>query len=202
LIRFTLHTPQTTAWNDFAELAAASIPNYLVSKLGHRFGTVYYRHLARHPGSCSFVAYDEDGTLAGCLLATLDRRAARKLSLPVIIRLLLAANIRLLSPAFINWLARGIYNKTQNRANHKKFPAAELFILAVAPAYQGEGLALRLVEAMEDFFRTKGLRKPYLILTEKENLPANRFYEKLGAEFIGTYRHHGRAINQWHKALA
>ena len=46
------------------------------------------------------------------------------------------------------------------------------------------------------------LRHPYLILTEKVNICANRFYEKIGACFVRTYQHHGREINEWHKHLA
>lgn len=202
MILRTMRTPQAADWLGFAELVATAIPNYLVSQLGPRFGAVYYRHLAAHPDACCLAAYDETGTLAGCILGTLDRSATRRLTLPVIARLLLAANIRLLSPAFLGWLARGVGRTLQAKTIRRQFPAAELAIIAVAPEFRGEGLALQLIDEMETFFRERGLRKPYLILTEKENLGSNRFYEKIGAKLIRTYRHHGREINEWHKALA
>ncbi len=196
--RYTFRGPAD--WHGFATLVATSIPNYIVSQLGPRFGEIFYRHQAEHPDAFSMVAYDEAGELAGCILATLDRRATRKLTLPIIARLLLAANIRLLSPAFLRWLVRGFHNLTKRNMSLNS-PAAELIIFVVAPAFRGDGLAHRLFVELEAFFQAEGLREPYLILTEKENQLANRFYEKQNAKFIGTYRHHSREINTWHKSI-
>lgn len=194
--------PQGTDWDDFAALVRASLPNYLVSQLGTRFDAVFYRHMAGQPGAYSISAYDEAGNLAGCIFATLDRRVARRLTLPLIAKLIFAANFRLLSPAMFGWLVRGIRGAKQTKSSLKQFPEAELIIFVVAPAFRGEGLAPLLMGEMEAFFEARGLRKPYLILTEKENLTANRYYDKIGAEFIRTYQHHGREINIWHKCIA
>jgi len=197
----TLRAPRDQEWDDIARLVAAAIPSYLVSQLGPRFGASYYRHLADNPKTFSIAAYDDAGKLGGIILGTLDRQAVRRLKLPVIARLLLAANIRLLQPAFLGWLTRGGLSKVQGRSNHRHFPHAELIIFAVSPDFQGQGLASRLLAALEDFFRDHQLQDPYLILTEKTNLAANRFYEKIGASYVHTYKHHGREINEWHKAL-
>ncbi len=197
---YTLQVPKE--WHGFAAMVATALPNYLVSQLGPRFGEIFYKHLAGHSITFSLAAYDQEGELAGCILATLDRRATRKLTFPVIVKLLLAANIRLLSPAFFRWLVRGIFDLAQKKTILQQSPAAELIIFVVAPAFRGDGLAHRLFGEMETFFQENGVRESYLILTEKENRMANRFYAKKNCHLAGSYRHHSREMNAWHKSLA
>lgn len=199
MVQTLLREPQASEWDDIARLVATSIPHYIVSQLGPRFGAIYYRHIAGHPASCSLAAYDEADNIAGVILGTLDRQAARRFTLPVAARLLLAANFRLLSPAFLCWLARGGLSLMGVKKT-KEDPRAELLILVLSPASRGEGLAPKLMDALEEFF-CRAKRRQYLILTEKSNTAANRFYEKIGACLAQTNQHHGREINEWHKAL-
>ncbi len=192
MTRISLRAPQGRDWDAISRLVAEAIPHYLVSHLGSRFGSLYYRHLASHPGTCSLAAYDETGSLAGFVLGTLDSQTARRLTPSVLARLLLAANIRLLSPAFLRWLARGVPSILRARGRPLEFPEAELIILVVDPAFRGQELAPRLLKALEAFFLQREHRTPYFILTEKANLASNRFYEKMGACLVRTNYHHGR----------
>jgi ribosomal protein S18 acetylase RimI-like enzyme len=202
LTRISLRAPQGQEWDAISRLVAEAIPHYLVSHLGTRFGSLYYRHLASHPGTCGLAAYDAAGSLAGFVLGTLDSCAARRLTTPVIARLLLAANVKLLSPAFLRWLARGVPSILRTGSPALEFPEAELILLVVSPTFRGQKLAPRLLTALEEFFRQRQHRAPYFILTEKTNLASNRFYEKVGARLVRTNHHHGREINEWHKSFA
>ncbi len=115
--------------------------------------------------------------------------------------MLVAANLRLLSPAFLRWLFHGVSDVVRREAPPGEELTAELFILTVSPTSRGLGLAPQLVTALEGFFREHQLRAPYAILTEEANTDANRFYRKIGARFVRTKTHHGRKINEWHKSL-
>ena len=199
--QYSLRSPHASEWDAVARMIANAIPTYLVSQLGVRFSSLYYRHLTAHPGTCSLAAYDERGNLAGFVLGCADSQGAKQLRLPVVARLLLAANYRLVSPAFLSWLVRGVLNLMQPKDIVPQKPKAELVILVVAETFQGQGLAPLLIAELEDFFRRKKLKKIYFILTEKANKASNRFYEKIGAHFVLTRVHHGREINEWHKSF-
>ena len=199
--RFSFHSPRDREWEAIAGLVVDAIPNYVVSRMGPRFCTHYLKLLAAHPQTCSLAAYDEAGHFAGVVIGSLNSRRARRLTLPVIAKLLLAANVRLLSPAFLGWLARGTFEAKPSEITGPS-PEAELIILVISPDFRGEGLAPLLLDALEEFFRRHHLGDPYLILTETRNLASNKFYEKIGARFIRTTMHHRRRMNVWHKHLS
>jgi ribosomal protein S18 acetylase RimI-like enzyme len=197
-----LRAPVTGDWPRIAELLADSIPNALVSRLGRRFGAFYYRHLAEKPDAFSLAAFDGAGTLAGVIIGTLDRQRSRRLPFGLKLRLIAAAHFRLLSPGFLRWLTKSRRTATRPETAVDARPQAELLAIAVDSRFRGEQLASRLLNRMEAFFRESGLRQPYLILTEKTNRAANRFYKKTGARLACRNLYHGRQINEWHKTLA
>ena len=198
---FLITNPGTNHWMDIAELIAFSVPNALVSKLGPRFGTLYYEYISKHPLSCSYAAFDKSGRLAGIILGTLDRNSAKQLDANLKIRLLLNANFRLFSSAVIGWLIRGLRFSREAKCQAIQIPEAELVIVAVPEDFKGNNLANELISELESFFNKNNLEKPYIILTEKSNRVANKLYKKLGAKFIKTYSYHDKVINEWHKSL-
>lgn len=74
-------------------------------------------------------------------------------------------------------------------------------MIAVNQHFKGNGIAGKLIDELEAFFKKNNLEQPYLIRTEKSNRAENYLYEKIGAEFKGTYAYHDKLINEWHKSL-
>lgn len=194
--------PGDHQWLDMAALIATSLPHALVSHLGTHFGALYYRNIARREYSFSYAAFDKNGRLAGVILGTLDRDAAKSLDFTLKAKLLLAANVRLFSPAVFRWLVTGLRTRSAAKKQIKIFPKAELIVVAVHKDFKGNRIGKILIHELEDFFRKNNLNGPYLILTEKANRVANNVYEKLGAQFIKTYSYHDKLMNEWHKPLS
>ena len=199
--RCILRSPTQEDWPPIAELFAKSLPNALASSFGPTFGACYYRHIAEGPGAASFAAFDKAETLAGVIIGTLDRKRVYNPPLPLKLRFLAAAHIRLLSPAFLHWLANSRHTtKRADAADHNQ-PQAELLMIAIDPRFRGQHLASRLLSRLEEFFRNNGLNTPYIIHTEKSNHAANTFYRQIGALFVGTNLYHNKQINEWHKTV-
>lgn len=199
---FIIKTPSPENWRKIAALIARSIPNALISKLGLRFGAIYYKNIASHQLSCSYAAFTKDGELAGVIIGTIDHELVQKPKLSIMIRLLLASNFRILSPSAFRWLLHGWRTKNETKHHRILFPKAELMILTVDEKYRGNHLANRLIEKLESFYNEKNIKDTYLILTEESNQAANYLYEKIGARFIKTYSYHGKRINAWEKGLS
>jgi ribosomal protein S18 acetylase RimI-like enzyme len=191
-------------WQEAANLIAKAIPNAIISKLGVKFNTIFYRSIAQHECSCAFLAHDPSGYSLGIIIGTLDRpfvyAAAVKNNIS---KLILAANFRIVRPAVIQWTIKGILNKFSRKKKEEvsNRPLAELIVIAVQPEARGSGVAANLVTLMEKWMKSKCLEGPYTILTEKSNARSNKFYAKIGSHFVGITLHHGREINEWHKAL-
>lgn len=64
--------------------------------------------------------------------------------------------------------------------------AAEVGSIYLRPAYQGQGLGRRLIQAVADHQATLG-RRALQISVLATNIPARRFYEALGGRVIGTH---------------
>lgn len=192
-----------SGWIEVADLVATAVPNALISKLGNRFGARFYSKVVQQEYSCGYAARDASGNIVGVVIGTSDYPKARSMAFKgQLIKLVKAANFRLLSWSSISWVIKGVLAKVKGKEqNHTDRPPAELVAIVVRPEARGTGLAQKLVEEMEKFMVSKGLRGPYTILTEKSNTRANKFYEKIGARFVKTNLHHGRAINEWHKEM-
>ena len=66
---------------------------------------------------------------------------------------------------------------------------------------RGTGVAVKLIREMENFLGNQNEGYTYYILTEKDNICANKFYSKIGAELITASTGTTREINRWHKTL-
>jgi ribosomal protein S18 acetylase RimI-like enzyme len=191
-------------WLDIAALLAEAIPNTVISKLGNSFGAVFYSKVAAQDYSCVYAARNESNNIVGVIIGSIDYPKAHSAALKSQrMKLTISANFRLFSWSVISWMIKGILAKirgTTNKECHDS-PAARLVAIAVRPEARGTKLAQELVGRMEKFMVSKGLKGPYAILTEKANERANRFYKKIGAEFVRTSLHHGREINEWNKKI-
>jgi len=202
-VNYTIAQIRESEWTEVADLVAGAVPNALISRLGNRFGATFYRKIVGQECSCGYVARDESDNILGVIIGTTDHPKARSIAFKrQLAKLLIAANIRLLSWPVISWLVKGMITKIRGKKQeHTDTPVAELIVITIHPKARGTGLAKELVKKMEKFMIAKGLRGPYTILTEKANTRANRFYEKIGATFVRTNLHHERNINEWHKEI-
>ena len=190
--------PDFRVWERVAGLFSQAIPNAMISSLGNHAGALYYSYLANKFKSSVYVAIDESGEVAGAIIGLLEFNAEHSMPLLFKIKLLCAANVRLLSPYFICWICKGMLEKAKSlqAVDYQ----AKLKVIAISPEFKGQGLAKRLVDKME-FDLISNSFNSYQILTETENDRANAFYAKTGAKLVGSYFHHGREINEWVKEL-
>jgi len=200
---YTIEPVKDGDWRQIAELIARGIPNVIIIKLGRNFAAKFYKKVSSQDFSCAYAAYDSLDNITGVIIGSLDHSRAYSAAIKTqLFKLLFAANFRLFSWSIISWLIKGILArlKGESRAD-KSLAKARLIAIYVKPEARGTGLANSLVERMEEFMLSKNLAAPYCILTEKSNLLANRFYEKIRAELVRTNIHHGREINEWHKLI-
>lgn len=190
-------------WDQAARLIITSIPNSLISHLGVSFNIKYYSAIADSKNTCVIFSVNEREILQGVIVGALERNNVYYKSLrehPF--QMALAANIRLFSPFVLKWLFFGFLdNAGASLKNRYLRTSAELIVISVCPDARGSDVARELVGAMERSFKNMASIDGYNIFTEESNIPANRFYRKIGASFIETYTFHGRRVNKWFKNL-
>lgn len=198
---YTIAKIHENEWPEVSGLIAQGVPSALISKLGTKAGIVYYKNFVKHENSCGYVAKDELGIIAGTIIGAVEINESESILFKL--RLIIAANVMLFRLSVISWLLSGVLMKIKgSKQQFANSPSAELLAIAVKPQAKGTGLAQQLVKKLEDFMVSKGFNGSYTICTEKNNIRANRFYKKIGAELIETYKFHGREINKFHKEIS
>jgi GNAT superfamily N-acetyltransferase len=190
-------------WTSVAGMIVEAVPNTIIAKLGRTFAAAFYKNISIQGFSCAYIGIDNSGKIASVIIGSLDHSRAYSVAMKTQrLKLAFYANFRLLRWAVISWVVKGIIAKIKSEAQPvKSRPKARLILIVVRPDLRGGGLAAALVEKMEEFMLEGNITGPYFILTEKENKRANRFYEKIGANFIGTNLYRGREINEWRKLI-
>lgn len=144
---------------------------------------VYYEVIASLPGgACGYVAR-EDGKFAGYVCGVWDGKTLRKALLKRWFDLALAA-IRyfLYEPKTIPSLLRRL---TGNQ--HSKRPSVdgyELRPIIVMQEFRGMGIADKLTERLLEDARQRRFGEVFLF-TEFDNLPAIKFYTRMGFDLVG-----------------
>jgi ribosomal protein S18 acetylase RimI-like enzyme len=77
---------------------------------------------------------------------------------------------------------------------------AEVARVAVAPEYQGQGLALRMVTEIEKVLENRGYRAVHL-LAALSNIPACHTYRKAGYQLLGECDMYGHRFCAFEKKL-
>jgi len=201
-LEYNIVLPDDNDWRAISDLIAASIPNTIISHLGHSFGIRFYKSIASTDYSCVFVCKDNLGNVNAVIIGTLSHSASYSKIRRNAFVLLLAANYHLLKWSVIRWIFLNLCSKLFQRKNNLSFPIeAELIVIAVSPDMRGEGISVKLIQCWEEFLIKNSKECEYYILTEKNNERANGFYKKIGAQLITTMVSRGRKINRWHKRL-
>ena len=140
--------------------------------------SLYYQYISHGNGACGYVA-DKDGTTVGYVCGIWDKRALRSAIIHKgWFKLLIwglceiAINPRLLLKAVRPLLSF----RQQPRQTEWPF---ELRPIVVASEARGSGAAKILVDTLAQDARTQGFDVINLI-TEADNIIAQRFYEKMG----------------------
>jgi len=183
-----------------------AIPWAIISKLGTGFAARFLYWLHCQENSRIWVAKDRQGQILGITGSTLDKpkaygRILREHRLEVAARFLL----NLYRPAVLKWLFYTIQERIRSGTTVDRTvpqPAADWLFLALVPQARGSGLADGLFQQIEADLRAWGLKGPYLYLVLKDNIAANKLYQRLGAKFIMQYRSRGHLINEYHKELS
>lgn len=200
---YTIKEISLEHWPTGISLIARTLNNSLLGWFGKSFISIFYMSLSDLEHCCAYAAYDKSGEMAGVIIGSLDyRKAYSEVLKKKRIKLFLAANFRILRWSVIKWFLNGLRGQSvsETRTGENNV-LGRLIVISVAPKFQGEGVAQKLVHKMESWFAENGLVGPYIIYTEQSNHQANRFYEKIGASAGLVDFHHGRAINKWYKTL-
>ncbi|HIQ06285.1 MAG TPA: N-acetyltransferase [Anaerolineae bacterium] len=82
---------------------------------------------------------------------------------------------------------------------HRRDQQSTLYEICVAEPYRGQGIGRALMDAL--VAEAQALGKTWIQLKCPVDLPANRFYQRLGCELIGTEDGRRRPLNIWRLRL-
>jgi N-acetylglutamate synthase-like GNAT family acetyltransferase len=77
---------------------------------------------------------------------------------------------------------------------------AELLSIAVDKRWRGKHIGRRLVSALEIFFKSKDIIE-YKVVTFSRDSQSNDFYKACNFDFTGTFVHHNKMMNVYHKKI-
>lgn len=152
---------------------------------GQRMLEAYYRALITQKGGCGYVALV--GTrLAGYVCGVWNSSAVKKTLIIDQWSCLLGAAIQSSWQSPMLWvdlLSRlPVIRKTNNRPPIEGY---ELRPIVVDEGFRGTGVAPSLISKLTSDARNRGYTFIFLA-TERDNIPANKFYQKQGFESMGT----------------
>lgn len=190
--------------NDFSTIAGlheTSIATGFLSKLGRKFLKELYSSISKQPGTQIFVA-DSNDRIYGFVAATINihglykrvvlqngyRFALILLKFKFDLRV-----IRMLSETFFYGF------KKKSDGNSNEIPS-ELLSISVDEKARGEGIGKKLVNELESFFRSSGV-KVYKVVTFSEDKIANNFYGSCDFKLNRQFVHHGNIMNEYTKEI-
>jgi ribosomal protein S18 acetylase RimI-like enzyme len=176
-----------------AALHREGLPEAFLSGLGPAFLQVLYRALATDPEAVAVVA-ERDGAVAGFVIGVPSvRRFYRRFFLRHAARAAAAAAPRVLRP--------GVVRRMRETASYPQgmsgLPEAELLSIVVGGTARRSGVATDLVTKLFADLAARGVPEVKVVVSAG-NLPANRFYERVGFRLAGsTEVHEGDVSNVW-----
>lgn len=180
---------QPEAYLQLARLHAEEISEGFLTSLGTGMLVRLYRAIGRSPHAFIITAGNE-GHIDGFLCASVDtRRVYRDVLVHGWARLLPVLACRLLTWRTVRRCLETL--RYPSRVQAPDLPAAEILNFCVRHDLQRSGIGRRLFSAMEAEFIRRGIRQ-IRIVTGANQQSAIRFYEKLGAEPVGTIEVHAR----------
>jgi ribosomal protein S18 acetylase RimI-like enzyme len=188
-IRLLAAAEAPEAFADLARLHAEEISSGFLTSLGTGLLARLYGAIGRSPDAFILTA-SANQHIVGFLCASTDTRRVYRYVLVHAWRHLLPALARHL----LSWRTLRRCWETLRypaRSPVPDLPGAEILNFCVTQKLQRSGVGRALFSAMEGEYRRRGVRC-IRIVTGANQLSAIRFYEKLGAEPVGTIEVHAR----------
>lgn len=155
-----------------------------LGKAGEQMLQAYYSVLAIQKGGCGYLALN-GSQIAGYICGVWDPNEVKSYLFIIKWKSLLGVSFGLLfkSPKVIIALVSRIFGSFRKKTD-KSLEGYELRPIVVDEAFRGTQVASLLVAALAMDARKRGYSSMFL-LTEVDNIPANKFYQKQGFENKG-----------------
>lgn len=174
-----------------AELHVTGVPNDLMTLLGVDFlETLFYRGLLDSPHAIVVAIMDGETLVAYAAVALDMERCLRGIVISSLLRSIRFGLSRVLFQPKI-WLPF-IEAMRLDAPEHLK-SASEILMIATADAYKGRGLGVKLLSAIDDDLRKRGVQT-CLARVREDNLHAMGMYKKNGYYEVGSVAFNG---SQW-----
>ncbi len=172
---------------DCATIHVEAIPNGFLPTFGSYFLRHLYDFIASSEKSFLVVAR-EDGSTLGFICGSFGAGSLYK---SFAIRKLALVGV----PMFLRLFRKGALKKVwevvryPTGEEHEGLPGSEILNFCVSGSSQGKGVGSRLFAESERQYRERGIPE-IRIVTGSEQLSAQKFYERRGAELVGTLEVH------------
>jgi len=189
------HGPQV------ARLHRVALPDGFLSTLGDQFLCELYLGIGRDPQSRVWVALGDNGLVVGYLSGSADVRACYRHVLSTrafhlartVMPSLLSA--RVLKRVMETVLYPFRSSSSEIAAARALELEAELLSIAVAETGRGQGVGRALVASFEEFLGEYRYQGPYRVVTHAADPRSNAFYQSLGFQPAGQFRHHDHSMS-------
>lgn len=176
-------------YQQVAALHASNLESGFLPSLGEEFLALMYRAIDE-TGDAVLLTVASEGRVVGfvsggCGMGSILRRMLRH---PV--RLARALLPTLVRPRRVRRVLEVLsYGQSTGDGTVHRLPRAELLSIAVDPASRGTGIAEDLYRRLVDHFSAAGINA-FRITVGEALIPAQRFYERMGARQAGVVEVH------------
>ena len=183
---------------DIAELHSVALEKGFLVRLGQKFLVQMYCHLIEK--EVTFILRNNEGSLLGFVAASCYTHGLMKrflFSRPLM--LLKLASLLLRQPQLMKSIVETALVSLKlkikdSRTESIDLPEVEILAIAVDPSAQHQGVGSRLIEALEEQFNFRGIRR-YKVIAGDRLVEANRFYKKSGFCMVGQITIHGNDVS-------
>ena len=186
-------------------LHAESIPTGFLSSFGPAFLGRLYSAIALAPDSCVLFVWNEQGKVTGFVSGTLSiTRCYQHVILHNLVSLGVPVLLKNLSLRRMRKVFETLFYAKTEPETGATIPdvSAELLSIAVSVDARGQGVGKHLIEALDEFFISRGLIGDYRVVTAAEDKRSNAFYRNAGFGFYRTFHHHDVPMNEYRKRPA
>lgn len=187
---------------DSAAVAKLHIRNLRTNFSGHpglQLLQLYYKAIAGGMGGCGFVA-EQSNCVIGFVCGIWDQKSLRRyLFTKYLIALGFWGAIQILfRPTLLLSMMKRF--RPEEADDNNNLEGYELRPIVVSKEARGTGAAVGLVERLIKDAAQRGYRKMHLI-TEQENVAAQKFYQKVGFKEVGSFSRLGTLYLQYERSL-
>ena len=169
----------TTDYKRVAQLHIENLEQSFLASLGSTFLAEMYRALDISENTVLLVE-TRDKIIVGFVTGGSGMGAVYKNMLSRIWVWSLPLSFRLFSFKRIKRVMEIVKYSFNNKEGPNNFPRNELFSIAVATTFRGQGVSVKLYNSLSNYFREKNINS-FKIIVGHALAPAHRFYVRMGA---------------------